>query len=187
MKRSLLWTLESVNYWGTEIRLEVIPFIRLIVHVLLKSSEPQVARRYACGPPAPRADSCSLAQVYVSLRSQRRAGKGCVSLISLPSAESCCYCNYFVIFPLLCDLAASFFPHSLPRPSHTHSHSFTRGPWLCCFCKPVKVTEFIMFLTDSNVPAPPWENDPEDSFTFINVQNCIRATLCNYLENSVLT
>lgn len=118
-KLFLLWTSEvdSDNCWSltcTETELgasSLLSWMNLCSFQFFKAA-------YVC-----TSDSCSLAQVYVTPQRQRIGGAGCVSLIWLLNTESGCYCNYFIIFPPVCDLAASFFPRSLKHPSHTQSHS----------------------------------------------------------------
>ncbi len=73
----------------------------------------------------PQADCCSLAQVYVTPQRQRRGGEGCSALI-WPSNSDCAVIVIAIAhftLPPLCDLAASFFPYSLPLLAHTL--------WLC--------------------------------------------------------
>lgn len=136
-KLFLLWTSEVdsiAEAWSAQKRsLELVLSSDEWICVLFNSSELHTARLYICGPPIPPTDSCSLAQVYVTPQRQRIGGAGCVSLIWLLNTESGCYCNCFIIFPPLCDLAASFFPRSLKHPSHTQSHSCVLQ--LCCLCK----------------------------------------------------
>lgn len=122
LRRLILITAEA---WPAQKRsLELVLSSAEWICVLFNSSKLHTARLYVCGPPIPPTDSCSLAQVYVTPQRQRIGGAGCVSLIWLLNTESGCYCNY-IIFPPLCDLAASFFPRSLKHPSHTQSHSVT--------------------------------------------------------------